>query len=346
MTTQFIFFPFTHITRRQLATISTFVDVFHYFNADTGKRIDPGLKCLVDEKKVVVHCVSEDLAIRVSQTQAQYLDWVKIHQGNEHNLKALIKDNPYFKDDTQVASIKSQLRDATQVASIKSQIETGNCVKSEKAVDEKTLEQHLLFLKMAHLCDSQNDSIDIELNKLDENKDKLLSALRGLEGAKESGDVGDLDEEIKKSESVFKIDLGATDFGAVMTRERIESWSACMTKLDCYLPNERPVFVTTSQAVFEYLESICEDCLNALDIDEIKVHHNECENKKEWQQHFYKNLKSAVQGDDFLEDRLPTVDDTCSLVGQIKVNLFSGNEINKCFHLSDKQVMVCLMKLK
>ncbi|MCF6249443.1 MAG: hypothetical protein L3J69_19115 [Desulfobacula sp.] len=346
MTDQFVFFPFTHITQRQLETLLTFVEPFHFLSTDADKVIDPFLKPVVGAKKGIAHGVPDNLAIRVTQLQAQYLDWVKIHQGNEHNLKSLIKDHPYFKDATQVASIKSQLRDATRVASIKSQLKSGNKAEPKKDDGEKNLEQHLLFLKMAHLCDSQNDRIDIELSRLDENKDQLLSVLKGLEGSSGPGESNESAGENKNFGTGFKTGHGATDFGAVMTRERIESWAACMSGLSGYSANDPPVFVTTSQAVFDYLESICEDCLNALDINEIKVHHNDCENKKEWQRYFKENLKTAVQGGVSLEGGLPGSDDTCLLAGQVTASLFFGNEINKCFKLSDKQIVVCLIKLK
>ncbi len=40
---------------------------------------------------------------------ADYLAWAQLHRGNERNLKHLLKASPYFKSDTDLTSIKSQI---------------------------------------------------------------------------------------------------------------------------------------------------------------------------------------------------------------------------------------------
>jgi len=54
----------------------------------------------------------------------------------------------------------------------------------------------------------------------------------------------------------------------------------------------------------------------------------------------------AIQGNGTRENELPKVSDRCSLSGRIKLTLFSGNDINKLFNSSEKQIPVCLIKLK
>ena len=200
--------------------------------------------------------------------------------------------------------------------------------------DESALQRDLLFLKMAQLCDEQNERIDLELKNLDTTRHKLMSTLRGLESPS---------SDIKGS----KTD-GDKDSGDMMTRERIYTWSGCMAQKGAFKKEGggQPLFITTSEAVFDYLESICKDVVNALDIDKIKVHENECENKSEWQHYFCDYLMRAIQGNGTRENNMPKVNDKCSLSGQIKLNLFSGNDINKLFNYSEKHIPVCLIKLK
>ena len=249
----------------------------------------------------------------------QYREWGNIHKDNAHHLKALLTASPYFRNDNQVTAIKSRLKAAEKD-------QTGDMK------DPDTVIRHLLFLKTAHLYDVQNERVDEGLADLDKSKELLFTELRGLDEAPPP-DVRDEDQ-------------AANDPGTLMTRERIVSWTACMSATGFY-PAEQPfVFVTTSPAVFEYLESICETSVNALDIDEIKVHENDCANKKEWHKVFAGIVIRAVQGDEIRMEALPLPGDDCEAKGQCSIKFFSGNEINRHFNLSDTQVIVCLVRLK
>jgi hypothetical protein len=171
------------------------------------------------------------------------------------------------------------------------------------------------------------------LKRLDKSRDNLVLTLRGL----------DLPVQEEGEETRAR----SRDFGEMMTRERIFAWSRCMAAKEGFKnQGGTPVFVTASQAVFDYLGSNCTDLVNALDIDKIKVHENECENQGEWQHHFYEGLMAAIQGHGNLENDKPEVRCKCARFGQIKVSLFSGDNINRFFNLADKQVPVCLIKLK
>ncbi len=320
MTLKVLFFPFTHITRNQLDTLLTFFPSFHHLPVSVDFNQDQVLRNLFEQGKITPFFSSAEELEPVEQKVEQYLAWARIHKGNEVNLKSLLKDTPSFTSDTHVTAIKSQIK-GTQgdIASAVS--------------DEFVLQRDLLFLKMAQLCDEQNERIDLELKNLDKTREKLVSTLRGLEeplSEAQAGKTGDYQ-----------------DFGAVMTRERISAWSGCMAqKGGIKSDGNRPLFVTTSEAAFDYLESNCEDIVNTLDIDQIKVHENCCENKSEWQRQFCDCLTGAVQGDGNRENNLPKIEDECSLFGQIKLSYFSGNGINNLFNLSDKQIPVCLIKLK
>jgi len=314
-----IFFPFTHITETQLNTLFSFFPAISYFPAEADFKLNPGLQKLYEQQKIYPFFSSPGVIEDVEYKVEEYLAWAQIHKGNEHNLKSLFKDNPYFTSETNVTAIKSQIKGVRDL--------------KEDGLTRESLPHDLLFLKMAHHCDRQNEQIDLELQSLDRNCDTLFSTLRGTA-------VSNSDASIRKAGS-------DPDFGATMTRERIRSWAACMSShMDLKTGEGNPLFVTTSEAVFEYLGSNCKDVVNALDIDTIKVHENECENKSAWQHHFSEYLMHVIQGEGHRENGVPEVNDSCSLSGKIQLNLLSGDGINDLFNLSDKLIPVCLISLK
>jgi len=323
MINQFLFFPFTHITRKQLNTILAFFPSFQYLPGSLNFKHDQVLQELFEQDQIHPVFLSPEELETVEQKVEQYQTWARIHKGNEANLKSLLKENPYFTSDTNVTAIKAQIKGGK-----KDKREPDAALSIESA-----LQHNLLFLKIAQLCDEQNERIDLELKDLSTNRDKLISNLRGIESPSNQVENNNVD--------------ASKDLGAMMTRERIFAWSSCMAaKGELKQDVKNLMFITTSEAVFDYLESNSKDVINALDIDKIKVHENGCENKNKWQHHFCDYLMRAIHGSGTRGNELPEVNDRCSLSGQIKLNLFTGNDINKLFNCSEKQIPVCLIKLK
>ena len=320
MTGHYIFFPFSHISQDQLGVLDAVFPSFTFFPVATDLKHHRWLKELADSGRAVPVFSSEDDLSSVDDTFEKYMAWVKVHKGNEHNLRFLLKDNPYFTSDSDLSAIKSQIR--------------GTREKTEPQRSGKdVLQQDLLFLKMAKQCDEENESIDLQLRGIDKSRDRMLSTLLGEEESMDALVAGG--------------EMGIPDPGAVMTRERIEAWSRCMVYHNAFQKaGEIPVFVTTSEAVVDYLETICSDVINALDIDPIKVHENDCENKPEWQRQVCEQLRCAEKGDAGWQNHLPEVKDGCSLSGRIKLSLFSGNRIHNLFNIRDKQIAVCWIRIK
>lgn len=320
MTYPCIFFPFSHISQDQLDAIRAFFPSFIFFPASADLKHHERLQELADQGVAVPVFSSEDDLISVDYTFEQYMSWVKVHKGNEHNLRFLLRDNPYFTSDSDLFAIKSQIRGTQR----KSELQ-----RSEKDV----LHQDLLFLKMAKQCDEENENIDFQLRNVDETRNRMLSTLLGEENP--------MDAMLSGGKT------GTPDPGAIMTRERIEAWSRCMIHSNIFQTlGQKPLFLTTSEAVVDYLESICSDVINALDINLIKVHENECENKTGWQRQIFEQFMNAVKGNASVPNDLPEINDGCTISGQIKFSLFSGNNIHNLFNLKDKQTPVCLIRLK
>ncbi len=316
---RYLFFPFTHITQNDLDTILTFLPQFHCLSINKDFKKNRVLHQISNQKKIIPHFLSPETLAPVEQKAEQFFEWARIHKGDEHNLKSFLKDNPYLTSDSDVTAIKSQIR--------------GNKKDGQDSLsDELSLQKDLLFLKMAQLYDEQKEGIDFELKDITQTSDALVSTLRGLE---------DFEKEIKKT----KPD-NYTDSGTIMTRERIQAWFRCMKAMKLLNQEEAaPLFITTNREIFYYFESNCKDTINILDIDNIKVHGNRCENQDIWQDQFEGYLTGAIEGSGSRENNLPEVNDRCSKRGQIKVCNFVGGDINKIFNVADKHISVCLIQL-
>ncbi len=322
MIPRYLFFPFTHISGNQLNTVLSFFDSFHYLPVTRDFSENPALDAYHEKGRIQPHFPPLKQIEDIERISAQYLDWAAIHKGDETNLKALLRDTPFFTQDTDVTAIKSQVLNTGKSPNL------SGWGPAENDMPDK----RLLFLKMAQLCDAQQDEIDKKLRALDKNREVLVGALRGL------------DDPLPE---IVNDPLPPMDLGSKMTVERISSWTGVMAAQgELENEGEIPIFITTSIAVYDYLESNCGNIVNPLDIKEIKVHENECENQKEWQCRLNDYLMHAVQGGNCREKDLPKVDDDCSLPAQLKLGLFSGEIMNKIFNMTAKQIPVCLVRLK
>jgi len=338
MTKRIIFFPFTNIHTAQLKIVLTFFPAFEFLPMTGDFTQKPHLQACLGQGEILPHFLSQQLLTQMEQNLEQYMAWTRIHKGNEGNLKSLLKDTPYFTSESDVTSIKSKIRHGDDTKTM-----------NKSLPEEGMLQQDLLFLKMAQLHDEQIEDIDLALNSLDTNHDNLILNLRGLDRSSNTDketyeNQGNHPNQNRTREHLAEPDY--KDQGALMTQQRICAWSRCMAVIGkLNLENENPLFITTSQAVFDYLSANCKDVVNALDIDKIKVRENGCKNKSRWQQQFFKDLTTVGKGEGTLENGLAEMKDQCHFTGQIKFGIFSGNDINTLFNCSDKQISVCLIKL-
>lgn len=329
MRIRYLFFPFTHLTGDQLDIIQAFFPSFGYLplKSRSMEEDQKGSVELRDSEGNIIaypfYSPKKDIEA-VEQTALQYFQWADMHKDNKNNLKALLKESPYFTSDTDISNIKSVLlRSADKEA-------------PDENSESKAL-QMLLFLKMAQACDSQNEQIDMELKNLKKTNEELFHTLKGIEENQLDNLHKDMGVENVPSE----------DLGQKMTHERIAAWSGYMASRGMFEKIEdNSVFVTTSQAVFDYIQSNFEQCANQLDIGWIKVHENKCKNQKKWQEHLNSILVDAALGKGIKKQDLHEADDDCSLEGRIKFGVFSGNEITNLFNMSCSRIAVCMVKLK
>ena len=342
---QYFFFPFTHISHNDIDTVSTFFSQLHFLslnkefkhNSRTGHQIghktghQTGHKIgqLIDTKTIIPYFVSSQIIELVEQKFKQYLRWVKTHQGNESNLKLLLKKNPYFTSNSDVTAIKSKLRKSAQ---------KGQAI----LYDELNMQDDVLFLMMAQLYDEQIEKIDLKLEDFGKTSEDLFSILQGPE-------AGAQKKEKKSKKHKY------ADSGNLMVKERLSAWFRCLNAMKILrLEDKTSLFITTSKNVFNYLESNCKDVVNILDINNLKVHGKSCKNNSIWQEQLKSFLNCAIAkkyNGKFMKNKipgntLPEVNDQCTNTGQIKLcHFFGGNDINQIMNTAGKPLSVCFIKL-
>lgn len=296
-----VFFPFSHLGRQQCRTLQAFFPRFKYLSlagaGDAGR--DPRVSEM-ETKGVVAPLFTTDKDLAAIEARVRsYLEWVKLHRGNERNLKALLKDNPYFTDDTALTGIKSQLHQRLSGGRTAPETETN---RSEAATANP-----LLFLKFAQMADAENEKIDAELQELEKSKAALFSALKG----ETEMDLPDIPA------------VAPSDPGQSMTGARIRNWLGYAEEKGLFQkPGEKLLLVTTSEAVFDRLEPIFGEGINALDIDSIKVHEDGCDQKPQWQKQLSETLGSILETPAKWEKELPGAKDGCELTGRIRLTVF------------------------
>jgi hypothetical protein len=344
----YLFFPFSHISKEQLKTISAFFPKFGLLPLVQDFTSDPILAKLTEQGILEPHFPPIQSLVQAEKQVQSYLDWAQLNKGNEKNLKSLLKDQPYFFDGTGISSIQSQIRGGT--GKVGESIKEGTLGR-EKSDKEKLVQDPLLFLKFAQLLDIQNEAVDEQLQALEQTRISLFSELKGEKGRVDFGKnvLGQNKLSQKDSDSYERgqRDTYPNDPGRFMTKERIISWIRYANEKDFVTGNGKfPVLVTTSPAVLDYLMSVSEYVINALDIDSIKVHEDGCENKHRWQQSLDKFIKEIIVRKSSSKKDLPCADDRCSQSGQIQLCLFSGESLGELFNMPGRQLAVCLVKVK
>jgi len=317
-----MFFPFSHMRKDQLESVTAFFQKISFLPLVADFNADREFTRLIAQD-ILQPIFPSDGDLEVVERQVRsYQDWAQLHRGNEKNFRALLQEQPYFTDDTGLSSIQSQIRRGTQKKE----------APEESAEQKKKRPDPLLLLKFAEILDVKNEEIEDELAVLEQSKSSLFSQL-----------LGETSETLYPDPS-FAI---ADDPGSIMTEERVISWFRYSQKKGVFKgPGSTAFLVTTSPAVLEFMVSRCEGVINGLDIDSIKVHENECENRCRWHQDFSDFLEKIIVNESSFRVAPPTSDDTCSLTGKIRLCLFPGDSIKAFLNIPGQSIAVCLVQLK
>ena len=312
------FFPFTHITADQKKTLGAFFrDVQVLDIGGTGLAGQETLEGKTSRNfGLKTFPLPQDRVQALDRQFADYMAWARLHRGNEKNLRHLIKDTPYFRADTDLASIRSQIMSPRD--------EGGNSGAADPG----------LFLKLAQNLDQETEAIDTRLRDLDVGRDSLLTELKGEKGGardprKEGGS-------------------GMSDPGRIMPAERMAAWTVLAQQAGMFMDLPQ-LLVTTSPEIFVWLEENAGGVINGLDIDSIKVHENECRNKDRWLQDVDNLLDKMLAGTRppgrEQGDALKQNSECCHLSGYLKIRLFSGEILNRIPQIPGGHLTVCLVGL-
>lgn len=311
--TTICFFPFTHVTQAQKETLEAFFREVRVLTLDPDTAPEP------ETSGLVPFGLSGERAAALELKLAEYLSWARIHKGNEKNLRHLLKKTPYFKSDTDLTSIRSQV-----VGGGEQKNEADNC-------QDETLDPGL-FLKLAQTHDRENEVIEDRLSALDQGREQLLAELKG-EMEDEDGPAG-----VHGAAARF-------DPGLVMPDRRMEAWAELAAEAGMF-SDEAPLLVTTSPGMLAWLTDNAEEVINGLDIDSIKVHENGCGNRDNW----FRDVETLL--DQIMADPSSGQDDApgkgggcCDVPGQIQVRIFPGGELNRKYRIPGRQLTVCLVGL-
>ncbi|MDD9304470.1 MAG: hypothetical protein HUK40_19830 [Desulfobacter sp.] len=312
----FYFFPFTHLSEVQASTLECFFSGVGLLSL--GRETESGDRISKMKDSGLIHLlpIPEQRAAEVDKKVKSYVEWAKIHKGNERNLKALARETDYLKDDSGPTAILSQIR----------------CAMNDRPVlQEGTKEKDpLLFLRFAQIWDQENEAIQKELTDIETSSSALFAELKG--------EIDPLDDADLKE--------GGDDPGRQRTQERILAWSKVASEAGLsLLDDETCLLLTTSQAVLDWLIEDADQVINGLDIESIKVHHNDCDQKERWQKELYAIFDRILETGTLAETGFENSNSCCSLSGRIRFCLFPGGELNRKLNIPGRQVGVCLVEL-
>ena len=313
----FYFFPFTFMDECQAKILSCFFNNLNILDIHGGAVLPGPMAALEAQGCLERVCLDKEKLVLSEQKVRNYLDWAAIHKGNEKNLRALIRENVFFKDDSGVAAIRAGIRNG--VVSHDPDATTG--------LDSN---DSLVFLRFADIHDRESQDIQIALDALDRENAALFAELKG---------DGDTSLSVGHSQ--------IPEPGQVMTEKRIKAWLTAAVDAGRFDQGDIPVLITTSRAIMDEFLTRAGKAINALDIDSIKVHENDCEFIKQRHLKIKASIGQMAQGlvpdseRDYFEDAAQG-----TVNGRIQIRLFSGfGDMNLTKKNPGGQIGVCLVEL-
>lgn len=319
----FYFFPFTFMDARQARVLSCFFNRFKILDIHGGAVLPEPMAGLAAKGALTQVQLDREKLVIAQQKVCAYLDWAAIHKGNEKNLRALIRENVFFKDDSGVAAIRADIRNRT-VSQEPCETTAGDSIDS------------LVCLKLADIHDRESQDIQAALDALNQEKAALFAELKG------DGDMSLSTGHTQTSEP-----------GQAMTDKRIKAWLGAAVDAKLFDQGDIPVLITTSRAVMDEFLTGAGKAINALDIDSIKVHENDCEFITKWHLKINAILAQMAQGEQMAEGLGPEPEEKyfgdaaqSPVTGRIQIRFFPGlRYVNLTKKNPGGQIGVCLVEL-
>jgi hypothetical protein len=263
---------------------------------------------------------SDELMSTLAKVE-DYKQWAGVNQGRPGQLKARVRETPYFTSDTGVATLKSSIEKGAG----------GNCSGVPEPVapvdSREAYLKSLVFLRTAQESDADTEDVNARLCSIARNEAALFSALKDGAPLEKQG-----------VESCTPDQDQDQDPGRIMTEERILAWARFFReKIDVLKEWEPFIPVTSSQAVIDYFHSKAKKSTKILDIENFKVHEGCCEHSAGWQGLLKSTMEKAISGNNPGRTDLIEADDGCGLLADIQLYLFSGDHVSNIFCPTDRE---------
>ncbi len=314
---KFYFFPFTFMDKRQANTLFGFFNNLNMIDIHGGDTLPEPMSGLEAKGALTRVCLDREKLALAEQEVRAYLDWAAIHKGNETNLRALIRENVFLKDDSGVAAIKAGIRN-------------GIASHDPKPTTIRENNDSLVFLKLADIHDRESQDIQAALDALDQESAALFAELKG--------------------EGEMPLSMGATqpcEPGQEMTEKRINAWLTAAFDAECFGHEGMPILVTTSRAVMDQFLTGAGKAINTLDIDSIKVHENDSEGITQQHLNIEAIFDQMAQGltPDTGKEYFEGAADQDSVTGRLQIRFFKElGDVNLTQINPGGQIGVCLVE--
>ncbi len=255
-----IFFPFTSLTQYDADCLLSFFETFSYLTTSSADELalsEPEwFQTLWKEKRAVEPVtLSQEELIPLRASIKSWKDWADTNYGKQTKsgyLQSIFRDSPYFTSDSDIVSIRTQIKSGLDMYSKDTNKNANNALHVKSAP---------VFLRLAAMADRENEAVDQQLSSIGRLEADVFAELKG-----------GLDEKSFDS-NILRVNTATQDRGELMTEQRVRAWfSFFLTKKYDFSDQSHQVFVTTSRAVIDFIISVSEKSKLMLDIDNFKVH--------------------------------------------------------------------------
>lgn len=300
-----IVFPFTHVRDFQRDALASCFGRLAMFSLDSSRE-HPG-----DSLETMTTLTLDEATVKaVNASLRAYREWAGITGGKRGELKAMLRDRPYFTSDSGVWNLKARISEGADSPP------SGNGPDR----DEQSFFESLLFLRLAQESDRENEAIDRQFRSLGKVEETLMSAIRGEIPAQPG------------SESVQEIPGVLEDPGSIQTEKRILSWSQLFRRENGRIESPGPlVLLTTSPAVIDYLAQRAEKSIKILDIINFKVHEGKSGQTGDWETTLHEAFLKAAAGEETEGIAAGRTMGGASTCIDISLHLFSGKDVIRIF---------------
>ncbi len=328
-----LFFPFTHVRQQDVRALVTCFNRFCHLSVSSLKEAE------ARNPDIDLVLPTPDELMSTLSTVEDYKQWAGVNQGRPGQLKARVRETPYFTSDTGVATLKSSIEKGAGVNRSQARATVEPVDSGEAFLNS------LVFLRTAQESDADTEDVNTRLSSIARDEAALFSVLKeGAPSVEQGGDSF----------------IQGQDQGRVMTEQRILAWARFFRgKIDVLREGESLVPVTTSQAVMDYFHSKAKKSTKVLDIENFKVHEGCCKYSAGWQGRLKNLMENAISGNTPEKNDLMEADDGCGLLADIQLYLFSGDHVSNIFCPTDweagknalirgsnREIPVCLVSVR